>query len=151
MDKNSSVIIVLLCVVVVLFLLRKYNNSKKTHMDYMESVPTYLNNDSDKEEITKENVPSKQVSQDVNVPFSDEPNYSTFESTGNNNEMRADELLPDNKVQINTEDRKLMGENTKMLRNANLQLREDPPNPRMDTGPFNQSTIQQAPPRNNCL
>ena len=31
------------------------------------------------------------------------------------------------------------------LRNANLQLRSEPPNPKMDVGPWNQTTIAGDP------
>lgn len=158
-EKNSSVIIVLLCVVVVLVLLRKYNNSKKTLMDYNDGgigpsniEPSYP----DTNKIEELNVPSilEDSSQEVLG------NETDYQFSGNNEDISGspyqssgiekDDLLPNGDKNVKVIPY-ILPETTKILKNANLQLREDVHIPKQDIGPWGNSTQDENKPRKNVL
>ena len=71
------------------------------------------------------------------LPKDNNSEFSKLNPSGAGDLMNVSLLKAGHHIGINT-----VGQS---LRNANLQLRSEPPNPKLDVGPFNQSTITGDP------
>ena len=98
--------------------------------------------------------PSSNGMVDNEPPSLHESNFQN-NNVGNSqsNSLEPNELLPNDRRNLENQNfltasaGEHMGINTTSgsLRNANLQLRAEPPNPKMNTGPWNLSTIDANP------
>lgn len=156
---NAYNLFLILVIVVVLFVILRYSQSKGLFRDNMSS------NESMKMEQPTVNTPdimaadSQMQGSGMNVGATDLTTTGTNNSSCNNNPvMNPDDLLPSDsnsewsRLNPAGNDLKNMnflkaghhhGINTvgQSLRNANLQLRSEPPNPQLETGPWNNTTM----------
>lgn len=161
---NKTVLVLIIGFMFLLFFICKYNNSKSNTFDYMSGgeEQNKLPDSSNMGVSGKlEELPEESELQGSEVPPGTGnthglPPVDSIEKHG----LNAQDLLPHNNEaqqwsESNSEPSGLLnnvnllpagsiiGINTvgQTLRNANLQIRAEPPNPKMSTGPWNNSTI----------
>jgi hypothetical protein len=157
-SKNSSNLLIVLAIVAVVYVVMDYERIKsslgldgmgnrkgeaeskaKASTGYKPSVadaPTEadvngLNTD-------MKNLPSSCASKQITnpkdlLPADENTEFSKMNPSGSGDLMNVNLLRSGHHIGINT-----VGTS---LRNANLQVRSEPPNPRLNTGPWNTSTI----------
>ena len=156
-SKNSSNILIVLAIVAVVYVVMDYERIKSSlgldSMDNMkegESKRAAVNNykPSVADQHTEANAnglntdmqslpsscASKQISNPKDLlPADGNTEFSKMNPSGAGDLMNVNLLRSGHHIGINT-----VGTS---LRNANLQVRSEPPNPRINTGPWNTSTI----------
>ncbi len=163
LKKNCNVYNIFLMVVIIgiLFLIYRYSKSKGLFRDNMQNV----DNVNEKESVSEgpEIMAADLVGGGSGAPASAN-GLTTSGKAGSscNNEpvMNPQDLLPSdaNKAwtELNPPDVGLknktfmkageqIGSISQVLRNPNLQLRSEPPNPQVETGPWNGTTIEGDP------
>ena len=170
--KNKNMIMIGILCVVFGMLLCSYNNSKSNSFDFYETgnqgqiaqeAPVANGSPQGRmddllvrdEDLKGSNVPPGAVTDTQGLP-----EHVDLEKTN----IQAGELLPKNNAASEWSESNrdptgiltnvnllqagsLIGIDTvgQTLRNANLQIRSEPPNPKMDTGPWNKTTIEADP------
>jgi hypothetical protein len=156
-SKNSSNILIVLAIVAVVYVVMDYERIKSSlgldsmgNMDAKKEAAPSVNNykPSVADEPTEANVnglntdmqnlppscASKQISDPKELlPSDGNTEFSKMNPSGSGDLMNVNLLRAGHHIGINT-----VGTS---LRNANLQVRSEPPNPRLNTGPWNTSTI----------
>lgn len=156
-SKNSSNILIVLAIVAVVYVVMDYERIKSSlgldsmgNMDAKKEAAPAMNNykPSVADQPTEANVnglntdmqnlppscASKQISNPKDLlPADGNTEFSKMNPSGSGDLMNVNLLRAGHHIGINT-----VGTS---LRNANLQVRSEPPNPRLNTGPWNTSTI----------
>jgi len=156
-SKNSSNILIVLAIVAVVYVVMDYERIKSTlgldtmgNINAKEDAKPAANNykPSVADQPTEANVnglntdmqnlppscASKQISNPKDLlPADGNTEFSKMNPSGSGDLMNVNLLRAGHHIGINT-----VGTS---LRNANLQVRSEPPNPRLNTGPWNTSTI----------
>ena len=134
--------------VVLVFALHRYSNNKLTDgMSFPSSTPKDLSENGSS--ILGPNVPSQALGGSANLASNGNDNPSSLlpsdqnSSWSNLNPKGQGSLENVNLLQAGS----MTGINTvgTSLRNANLQIRAEPPNPKMAVGPWQNSTIERDP------
>jgi hypothetical protein len=165
-SKMGTILIILVLVGLGFLLYTLYNQSVKNNMDEEYTENFYNNHEETESHDNKNNNEEEEITES----FENSNNMDHFNSDSNLQEKRessnfpkeqlgADDLLPSDKssmwANVNPEgegslkDRNFLqsgyhvGVNTvgQTLRNANLQLRSEPPNPQVKVSPWLQTTI----------
>ena len=156
-SKNSSNILIVLAIVAVVYVVMDYERIKSSlgldtmgNINAKEEAKPATNNykPSVADQPTEANVnglntdmqnlppscASKQISNPKDLlPADGNTEFSKMNPSGSGDLMNVNLLRSGHHIGINT-----VGTS---LRNANLQVRSEPPNPRLNTGPWNTSTI----------
>jgi hypothetical protein len=156
-SKNSSNILIVLAIVAVVYVVMDYERIKSSlgldtmgNINAKEEAKPAANNykPSVADQPTEANVnglntdmqnlppscASKQISNPKDLlPADGNTEFSKMNPSGSGDLMNVNLLRAGHHIGINT-----VGTS---LRNANLQVRSEPPNPRLNTGPWNTSTI----------
>jgi len=157
-SKNGGNILVVLAIVAVVYVVMDYERIKSSlGLDSMDNMKS--DNDEKRESVSNykpsvagqqteanvnglntdmQNMPpscaSKQISNPKDLlPADNNSEFSKMNPSGAGDLMNVNLLRAGHHIGINT-----VGTS---LRNANLQVRSEPPNPRLNTGPWNTSTI----------
>jgi len=151
LKENQKSIIMFLLVVAVVFFIMNYNDSKASEkpesMDQMDkpleqqvsnnddtNANNYASVNTDVEEPNGlKEVPSSLDASEL-LPNDSNSDFASVFPNGKDGLESVNMLKAGTHIGINTV--------SSSLRNANLQLRSEPPNPQGNVGPFNQSTIQ---------
>lgn len=151
LQDNQKTILFIFLALAVIFLLMNYNESKvvvnseaNTGMRSLDSTPAMPMSTSSHDSYQKvggtsgetSGLPQASSSLDASelLPKDTNSDFSSVFPNGKESMEGVNFLKAGHHVGINT-----VGSS---LRNANLQLRSEPPNPRGSVGPFNQSTIE---------
>ena len=157
-SKNGGNILVVLAIVAVVYVVMDYeriksslgldsmDNMKSDKQEKREAVSNYKPSVADHPteanvnglNTDMQNMPpscaSKQISDPKDLlPADNNSEFSKMNPSGAGDLMNVNLLRAGHHIGINT-----VGTS---LRNANLQVRSEPPNPRLNTGPWNTSTI----------
>ena len=156
-SKNNSNILIVLAIVAVVYVVMDYERIKSSlgldtmgNINAKEEAKPAANNykPSVADQPTEANVnglntdmqnlppscASKQISNPKDLlPADGNTEFSKMNPSGSGDLMNVNLLRSGHHIGINT-----VGTS---LRNANLQVRSEPPNPRLNTGPWNTSTI----------
>ena len=161
---NKTVLVLIIGFMFLLFFICKYNNSKSNTFDYMDhsEAPIELSNSSNVGVSGKlEELPEESELRGSEVPPGTGNTHGLPPMDGiEKHGLNAQDLLPHNNEAQQWSEKNsdpggvlnnvnllpagsIIGVNTvgQTLRNANLQLRAEPPNPKLTTGPWNNSTI----------
>ena len=170
--ENRTIVTFILVFGVLLFVFSMYNKHKSTTFDFMGLSPSQYNSVSDDVQPSgsaKGRLESL-LREDERLQGSDVPEGSSTDTHGlpQQDSMEMDKNKPSDLLPSNTStewsdshtDPSGVLNNVMLLpsgahhgvdtvghtlRNANLQLRAEPPNPKMSTGPWNNSTIDSNP------
>ena len=129
MKSDSSTYIAVLAAVALAFLVYNYTAKKSTSN---MAVPSSVANNYASVEQPVQSVQSTASASDL-LPKDVNKQWSSMNPSGNGQLQGVNLMKAGSIIGINT-----VGSS---LRNANLQLRSEPPNPQLNTGPWNQSTI----------
>jgi hypothetical protein len=130
MKSDSSTYIAVLAGVAFLFLIYNYRTKKSTS-NMTNVAPS--SQSSAYETVQDQSVQSTAPASDL-LPKDVNKQWSSMNPSGNGQLQGVNLMKAGSLIGINT-----VGSS---LRNANLQVRSEPPNPQMNTGPWNQSTIE---------
>lgn len=130
MKSESSKYIAIIAGVAFLFLLYNYRTKKST--SYMSSGVAPSSSASSYAPVNDQ-VQAPVPASDL-LPKDVNKQWSNMNPSGNGQLQGVNLMKAGSLIGINT-----VGSS---LRNANLQVRSEPPNPQMNTGPWNQSTIE---------
>jgi len=132
-----TIIVIVLAIVVILW--NKLVSNKRGSESMYGSVGQYANiqaaNGANPNNPIKQYQPVKknQLSQNELLPNDTNSDWAAINPSGNGELNNINLLKAGSMIGIDT-----IGSS---LRNANLQIRSEPPNPQLNTGPWNQSTI----------
>ena len=157
-SKNGGNILVVLAIVAVVYVVMDYKRIKSSlGLDSMDNMKTDKNENRESVSNYKPSVADQQTEANVNglntdmqnmppscaskqisnpkdlLPADNNSEFSKMNPSGAGDLMNVNLLRAGHHIGINT-----VGTS---LRNANLQVRSEPPNPRLNTGPWNTSTI----------
>ena len=157
-SKNGGNILVVLAIVAVIYVVMDYERIKSSlGLDSMDNMKTDTNEKRESVSNYKPSVADQQTEANVNglntdmqnmppscaskqisnpkdlLPADNNSEFSKMNPSGAGDLMNVNLLRAGHHIGINT-----VGTS---LRNANLQVRSEPPNPRLNTGPWNTSTI----------
>tara|TARA_A100001015_G_scaffold185335_1_gene206181 strand:+ start:554 stop:1036 length:483 start_codon:yes stop_codon:yes gene_type:complete len=140
MFKNISFEYILGIVAILILCFAIYNYSQNKSLTKSGFAPVNTQPEQIIQQTGQSNVPSRSVSQPTNSP------NDLLPSTNNNN-SEFNNFLPtkglENVGLLSATHRNGINTIGSTLRNANLQIRSEPPNPRNNTNcPWNQSTIE---------